>query len=190
MHYYVRKWDAMEICMLATHTQKCLVSFHACVSFLSFNVFLCFPFNPFGNDRFQKRDIEGLTINEAKELIDIDNVISFNSNNTNNSNAQPTPNGGASSAVDANKFSPVPFTATTMSTTMLSTTSNTNHLNESNDDYDGRHFFESSASYLSAFNIETIVLLFMFTVCTIIYSSKYRMSLVTGNNKKYNIGTE
>lgn len=174
-----------------THTKCYFVSFHACVIFVSFYVFFFVrsPFVSFDNDRFQKRDIEGLTINKAKELIDIDNVISFNSNNSDNSNAPPTPNGDASSSVDANKIEPVPFAAaaaaaTTMSTTTLSTTSSTHHLNESNDNYGGRHFFESSASYANAFNIETIVLLFMFTVCTIIYSSKYQLSLVTSTKEQ------
>lgn len=121
-------------------------------------------------------------------MIDIDRVISFNKNNqNNNSDAQPTPN-GASSVVDADKISPMPLVATTTTTTLMTTTielqpnntaTNANKSIGSNDDYSGRHFFESSASYANAFNIETIVLLFMFTVCTIVYSSKYQMSPLT-----------
>lgn len=147
------------------------------------------------HDRFQKRNIESITINKAKEMIDIDSVISFNNNSKNNSNnnnnntnnnsvaAQRTSN-GASSVVDADKISPMPFTATTMTTAMLLTSATANNTIESNDsssagddnDYSGRHIFKSSTPYANAFNIETIVLLFMFTVCTIVYSSKYRIS--------------
>lgn len=112
-------------------------------------------------------------------MIDIDNAISSNnSNNENNGNAQPTPltPNGASSVDDADKISPVPFAATTMTTAMLLISSTANNSIVSNDNYSGHHFFESPASYANGFNIETIVLLLMFSVCTIIYSSKYQIS--------------
>lgn len=161
-----------------------LYPFHACVIFLilclsSSRILIHIHFI-WRRDRFQKRNIESITINKAKEMIDIDNVISFNDNNNknhknNNSNAQPTLN-GASSVVNMDKISSMPFVATTMPTTIRLTTSMANHSNESNNNYSSHHIFETSASYANAFNIETIVLLFMFIVCTIIYSSKYQIS--------------
>lgn len=113
----------------------------------------------------------------------IDNDIANNNNpNTKNGNIQFVQHNddGASSVIDADKMSAVPFIATaitaqltftnqTTATTRMPSIAAANNKSKDDDDVDGRYSFEVSAN---AFNIETIVVLLMFSVCTIIYSSK------------------
>lgn len=124
----------------------------------------CFHFSPFfdWNKKYQqqqqqrltKRDIEQQAsqawINDrAKEVIDIDDNIPFSANNasTNDSTTHTV------------------RTATSNATTTPKTTSPP-HINVPV----GKFVFESTS-----LKTETIVLLLMFGICTIIYSSKYRL---------------
>lgn len=165
---------------------SCMHDFSHSMSSLFLSFFLLSQFISFDGNRFQKRAIESATLNKAMKMIDIDNIISFN-NNINNRSVQPTPNGGASSTDDADKIPSMPLAATTMTTAALLTTSTANNSIESNDNNDNsRRFYESSASYANGFNIETIALLSMFIVCTIIYSSKYRMPSPSSSTQNCN----
>lgn len=112
--------------------------------FFAFNMYFLSTFV----NRLKKRSIVKPTINKTKEMIDINIGIPFN----NNSNALT--NTTNTLAAVHNKL-PLEFDTNTT-------------INEN----DYIKFFKSS-TYRNAFRIETIVLLLMFTICTIIYTSEY-----------------